>query len=122
MGRHRMHANSLAAFDEIEDERSARAEVIYNILLRATSPLTDRQVAQALEFTDMNMVRPRITELRDNRWVVECRSIECPVTGKQVRRVKALTAEERAGLIEKQRARWRERNAGRPIQQELTFA
>lgn len=101
-----MHINSLAAFDEIEEERSERANVIYSLMTTAASAMTDRQIAQALGFSDINMVRPRITELKDNRWAVETGTIECPVTRRHVRLVKALSAQERDALIESQRRHW----------------
>lgn len=111
-----MHINSLAAFDEIEEERSDRAEIIYALMTAASVPMTDRQVMQALGFSDMNMVRPRITELKDNRWAMEVGSIECPVTNRHVRLVKALNAQEREALIERQRNHWRAENS-KPISQ-----
>lgn len=101
-----IHINSLQAFDEIEDERSERANVIYTLMTNAGLAMTDRQVAQALGFSDMNMVRPRITELKDNRWARETGTIECPVTRRQVRLVKALNAQERVALIAEQRRAW----------------
>lgn len=118
----RMHQNSLDAFDDIEEERSERAQVIYALLSRATHPMTDREIAAALGFTDMNMVRPRITELRDNRWLVEAGSTECPVTKKQVRRVRSLSADDRAALIARQRARFDASRAKPMAQLNLSFA
>lgn len=112
----RMHANSLAAFDDIEEERGERAEVIYRMMVAAGVPMTDRQVAHALGFTDMNAVRPRLTELRDNRWVRETGSIECPVTGRHVRLVRALTETEREALIDEQRRHWQVQHS-RPADQ-----
>lgn len=120
MGRHRMHQNSLDTWEEIEDGRTERAELIYDLLINRKSALSDREIADALGFDDMNMVRPRITELRDSRWVVEKGRIKCPVTRKPVRIVMALTPAQRDDLIENQKAQWararEKRNAGRPVQ------
>lgn len=117
-----MHINSLAAFDEIEEERSERANIIYSLMTTAAAAMTDRQVAQALGFSDMNMVRPRITELKDNRWAVETGTIECPVTRRHVRLVKALNAAEREALIEAQRRAWQARHSKPTTQPDLPFA
>jgi hypothetical protein len=100
----RIHHNSLEAFDTIEDERGERAELIYRLLIQGGRELTDRQIMTELGFGEPNAVRPRISELVGNRWLVECGTTECPVTGKHVRRVRALTADERADLIQHQRA------------------
>lgn len=117
-----MHINSLAAFDQIEEQRGERAELIYKLILAAGVAMTDRQVAQALGFHDMNMVRPRITSLRDNRWALETGSTECPVTGRRVRLVKALSAEEREQLIESQRRHWQAQHSKPTAQLGLSFA
>lgn len=105
MGRHRMHPNSLDCFEEIEDQRSDRADAVYRTLLDG-GPMTDREIMTALGFTDPNAVRPRVTELRDMRWVVEAGAVECPVSRKRVRLVRALTTAERDSLIAGQRAEW----------------
>lgn len=121
MGRH-MHINSLAAFDDIEEERSDRANVIYTLMTAAGVAMTDRQIAQALGFSDMNMVRPRITELKDNRWAVETGTIECPVTHRHVRLVKALNPVQRDALIESQRREWQAQHSKPTAQLNLNLA
>jgi hypothetical protein len=121
MKRH-IHENSLAAFEAISDERCERAEVIYQLLTRALQPVTDRDVARQLGFTDMNMVRPRITELINNRWVIEAGSRKCAVTGKTVRTVKALNDSERAALLHRQRVEWADNTRRRiATSQQLSF-
>lgn len=102
----RIHQNSLEAFDTIEDERGERAEMIYQLLAKSGAALTDRQIMTELRFHEPNAVRPRITELIDNRWLVETSSVVCPVTGKHVRRVRALNEQARNELIACQRALW----------------
>lgn len=82
------HENSLGAHDAIAVElRGRRAEVM--AWLRNHGPATDRQVRDGLygPNADMNMVRPRISELLDARMIREVDRIEDAATGMQVRRV-----------------------------------
>jgi hypothetical protein len=116
-----MHENSLCAFDQIEDERSTREDLIYKVLMEAARPMTDREIVKAIGFVDMNAARPRVTSLRDNRWLIETGSVECPVTGKRVRRVRALTPEEREQLIAHQRSAWASKLPKVVVQQELSL-
>ena len=81
-----MHQNSLAAYRVEEPRLSKRATAILAWITEA-GPRTDRQVMQGMGFTDMNAVRPRITELIDAHLLMEVGDITCPVTGKRVRRV-----------------------------------
>jgi hypothetical protein len=116
-----MHENSLLAFDQIEEDRGKRAEAIYRLLIAGGRPMTDREIMTQLGFRERNATAPRITELIDNRWLVETGSIECPVTGKRVRRVRALTDEERQQLIARQRAALAPRRPAVVVQQELSL-
>ena len=102
--RTRMHLNSLEAFEGTPVTRSERQEKVYATLL-ARGPMTDREVMHALGFTDPNATRPRITELVDALWCVECGRVEDPTTGKKVRRVRALTDAERTAELERRRRR-----------------
>ena len=79
-----VHEHSRAAHDAELLKLSLRAA---NVLtwLREHGPATDRQVATALGFTDMNGVRPRITELIDANLLEESGKTLCPTTGKRVR-------------------------------------
>lgn len=81
-----MHRNSLTAYAEEEARLGSRAAQIL-ALLRTDGPLTDRQVCARMGYADMNSVRPRITELIDNKLIEEVDDIRCPVTGKKVRQV-----------------------------------
>lgn len=101
---HAMHPNSLAAFAAIKDDRSERAEQIYALLRRMDRPMSDREIMKYLGFTERNATAPRITELLENRWLIETGSGPCPITGKTVRRTYALCPEERDELIAKQKA------------------
>jgi hypothetical protein len=85
-----MHLHSIKAHHEEEPKLGKRASLILNLLCNPSmGESTDREVKEMLGFSDMNSVRPRITELLKMGLLVECGSKECPVTGKLVRIVKA---------------------------------
>lgn len=93
-----IHANSKRAYHEQITELSMRSRLIYLYLTRLTSASTgltsastDRQIKEGLGLTDMNSVRPRITELIAEDWAEECGYIQCPSTHKRVRLVRALS-------------------------------
>lgn len=85
------HVNSLAASG---DERlqaaltGRRAQIV--AWLRAHGPATDREIVAGLYFpgADMNLVRPRVTELLDARAVEEVDRVRDQDTGMMVRRVR----------------------------------
>ena len=64
------HSHSLAAHQEIEATLTGRRAQIVN-WLRAHGPATDRQIMRGIfgawPHADMNMVRPRVSELLDAR-------------------------------------------------------
>ncbi len=78
----RMHANSLAAYDTTDFGDRERA--IIQCLGHSSVPLTAREIAQRLGFSDLNACRPRLTELRDAGHICECGSVKCPVSHKTV--------------------------------------
>jgi hypothetical protein len=81
----RIHPNSRAAYRDELPRMSHRAAMIYS-WLKQHAPATDRQVMVGLGFTDMNAVRPRITELLEMGvlWA-HPESRRDPMTGKSVR-------------------------------------
>ena len=84
------HPNSVEAYysGKLNNEFSDREEEIIKSL-RALREATDREVMQFLGYSDMNAVRPRITELINLAGILEeCGSKEDIVTGKMVRIVK----------------------------------
>lgn len=81
-----VHYNSITAYRSEAGRISKRAQRVKD-WLQDNGPATDRQVAQGLGFSDMNAVRPRITELLDRGEVRETGSTRCPTTGKNVRRI-----------------------------------
>jgi hypothetical protein len=87
-----IHPNSVAAYWQGRlDLFGKRHQQVLRALRAARGPLTDREVMIALGFGEPNAVRPRITELIDAGVLVEVDSVECPMTRKRVRRVKAAT-------------------------------
>lgn len=62
-----------------------RRELVFGVYQNMEQPLTDREVMILLEFTDMNAVRPRITELLIEGKLVEVGSTTCTTTGRNVR-------------------------------------
>ena len=81
-----MHENSLLAFEEQREagHLSARQAEIYNAMFYLQTA-TDRQIMEHLKYTDMNAVRPRVTELVKQGKLFEAGSRLDSVTGKRVR-------------------------------------
>lgn len=79
-----IHHNSITAFHSLnQGERRAK---ILSVYAESGRPLTDREVMHRLGVSDMNHVRPRITELTDDEFLYEVDSVKCDVTGRPVRR------------------------------------
>ncbi len=85
--RRSMHVNSLAAYEAGRVEMFSARELAILGALRRLKCATDRGVMLALGFTDMNSVRPRITELIKDGVLAEDGSVEDATTGKWVRLV-----------------------------------
>ncbi len=81
-----MHVNSLASYRAEEPKLSRRATAVLQ-WVSEHGPHTDREVMAGMGFTDMNSVRPRITELIDAHLLMEVGDVVCPTTRKKVRRV-----------------------------------
>lgn len=80
-----MHENSLTAYEEERSNLSQRAQQVLEHFTCSTRALTDRQVMVALGYTEPNQVRPRITELIQNGYLVEAGKTKCAISGKSVR-------------------------------------
>lgn len=80
---HDMHVNSLAAYTSL-DLRKRRAAILH-IYVTSPLPLTDRDCLAHLGGSDMNDVRPRVSELIDDGWLEECGREKCQITGRPVR-------------------------------------
>jgi len=83
-----VHQNSITAFHAGAVHLSRRAKNILGVFRDIEEPMTDRDVAELMGFSDMNSVRPRITELCDAGLIEEVGSAKCKVTGKTVRKCK----------------------------------
>lgn len=85
---HDMHANSLDAYASIPFGQFKAA--VFDCFVAHGQPMTDRECAGIMGFTDMNAVRPKITMLVKEQRLREVDSIRCPVSGRTVRRCAVL--------------------------------
>lgn len=80
---HRMDDASLAAFASLDH---AKRRTVVLCAYAKHGPLTDRECAKVTGAgDDLNAVRPRITELLDDRLLKFAGRTRCPVTRKTVR-------------------------------------
>mgnify|MGYP003636803622 FL=1 len=87
---HAMHPNSLLAYELERLNLTKRKAQVYSLVYdyqHNGHTVTDRQVMTALGYSDMNSVRPRLTELIKMGALLEGQSITCPVTHKTVRTI-----------------------------------
>ena len=96
-----MHTNSIKAYHESSMELSKRSNEVLECLYRMGKG-TARQIKKSMGYDDMNMVRPRLTELKDQLWIVEDHHTKCPVTGKTVAVFKPVQKEQRINLIKEE--------------------
>ena len=91
-----MHANSLIAYYEERRKFNKREKLVYGQLAFGGAQ-TDRQIKDAVFHVngDMNLVRPRVSDLIKRGWIIEVGKTKDTVTGKAVRIVKAVSPEER---------------------------
>jgi DNA-binding Lrp family transcriptional regulator len=82
---HNMHHNSLATYWQEREKLSKRSNAIMAVYCSTGCQMTDREVLAKLPFSDMNSVRPRITELIQDEYLIEKHSTIDKVTGKMVR-------------------------------------
>lgn len=85
-----VHANSHRAYNEEAKSIGRRAAQVLEFFRNASVPMPDRRVMEALGFSDMNAVRPRITELIKAGLLREAGSTTDYITGKRVRLVEAI--------------------------------
>jgi Na+-transporting NADH:ubiquinone oxidoreductase subunit NqrC len=96
------HINSLLAYQQEVRNFNERETLIYGFLVQQEDPLTDREIRDILKpSADMNFIRPRVTDLKKAGWIVEEeKKVKDPITDKLVRRVRALTPEQRIGVAD----------------------
>ena len=82
------NVNSIKALTE--ETLAGRINMRSKMILSALGDkiMTDRAIMIALDFFDANTVRPRITEMIDKKILIHYDNVLCPVTKKNVRRVK----------------------------------
>lgn len=80
-----IHANSLEAYHDGEMGAFTKRESEILSAFDRLGVLTDRECLSALNYPDMNAVRPRITELIQKGVLSEVGETKCPVTEKTVR-------------------------------------
>ena len=95
-----VHQNSLDAYREGRAHLSKRAHLILDFLRGTEHPVTDRQVQHSLKFDERGQVQPRISELVAFGLVEEVDKIKCTVTGKSVRRVRAVQIKRQGELFQ----------------------
>jgi hypothetical protein len=87
---HTMHPNSILAYNLERFNLTKRKALVYSKVYDYQYngwTVTDRQVMTALGYSDMNTVRPRLTELIKMGALLEGESVTCPVTHKTVRTI-----------------------------------
>lgn len=82
-----VHKNSIKTYHEERPRLSLRCGNILSVMMDGVER-TDRQIKDLLGLPDMNNVRPRITELLDQDFLIETGVKKCEVTQKSVRLVK----------------------------------
>lgn len=78
--------HSIEAYHQERPKLSRRALAVLD-WIELHPKVTDREVMRGLGFSDMNAVRPRVTELIEAGRLVEVGERVCPVTRKTVRTV-----------------------------------
>lgn len=80
-----IHDNSLEAFKTLD--KASRQKMVLECYHRYPLGLTDRDVKDLLGFSDMNSVRPRVSEMikEDRPRLEEKKKIRDSVTGRNVR-------------------------------------
>lgn len=87
-----IHENSVRSYHEVE--KAKRHEEILATYRWWGKPLTDRQVKDLMHFDDLNLCRPRITELIAMRRLKECGNVKDSKTHRTVRLVRLMRPEE----------------------------
>ena len=79
-----IHQNSIESYAKVKPTIEMRRSLIREAL-KDLCIATDRQIMEHLGFTDMNDVRPQITEGVTAGIFIECEKRVCNVTGHKVR-------------------------------------
>lgn len=84
-----VHENSTLSYNEhkASGKSDTYKQKIVALLTETGESMTDRQIIESLNVTDVNNIRPEITRLKQRGVLQESGKIKCPVTGKTVRTV-----------------------------------
>lgn len=90
-----IHSNSIKAYHELTPpHKQQKYHVIYDILDIFGKPMTDREILKYMygpEEKDMNLIRPRLTEMKELRYITECGKTKDTLTHKTVRLLRITT-------------------------------
>lgn len=79
-----VHENSLKAYIEEKDERIINRQKQILDYIKKNNSVTAREIMIGLCYDDMNQIRPRITELKQQKLIHEAGKIVCSVSRKKV--------------------------------------
>ena len=84
-----IHENSRLSYAENETSGKGKTyrDRIVALLSQSGERMTDRQILDTLNVTDVNNIRPEITRLKQKGVLREAGKVKCPATGKTVRTV-----------------------------------
>ena len=88
-----IHTNSILSNKDTLNKKQKRSLEILDVYRSRYHSLTDRAVMNILGYTDLNMVRPRITELIADGTLKEVDRVKDEVTKRWVRTVTIITRE-----------------------------
>ncbi len=83
-----IHENSRESYqdEKLRGNPDIFKQRIYNLLIKESRPLTDREIFTILNESDVNNIRPEITRMIQVGKLFEVDRVRCKTTGKKVRR------------------------------------
>ena len=81
---HRVRLASRRSYAEVLKTLTGRKQRIL-ATIHEGGPMTDREIKEYLGYSDMNMVRPVVTNLRDDGLLIEIATVRCDETDRLVR-------------------------------------
>jgi len=81
---HRVRLASRISYAEASKTLTGRKQRILAAIHEA-GPMTDREIKEYLGYSDMNMVRPVVTNLKDDGLLIELATVRCEGTDRLVR-------------------------------------
>lgn len=74
-----MRDTSLEAYDNVQEKIGENQMIVLDVIRKLGAP-TNLEIARWLQW-DINQVTPRVLELREKNYVVECQKRPCGITG-----------------------------------------